>query len=180
MNQKNVLVGCGVVLLLLAVSTARTEYARIQARIETTQAKVDALADELTETTGTIHAAIKSITDRFTKALDEKSMQIESKPVIVEHPKANEPIKTFEPPKQPLIVMHTADEEKGVVCGPCRSWLKTEKAKWEQSGWTVTLAKEIETKRGWPWFEITERDGGKFEVDGPLTNDNFLAAKKAR
>lgn len=76
MNQKNVLVGCGVVLLLLAVSTARTEYARIQARIETTQAKVDALADELTETTGTIHAAIKSITDRFTKALDEKSMQI--------------------------------------------------------------------------------------------------------
>tara|TARA_R110000868_G_scaffold101057_1_gene278196 strand:- start:3900 stop:4403 length:504 start_codon:yes stop_codon:yes gene_type:complete len=167
MNQRTalivvVLIGCG-----LAGNAATQEYTRIKTRLETTQAKVDKLTDELRETTKTIHAAIKSLTERF-------SRQVESKPFeVIEH-KA-EPIKTFEPPKQAVIVMHSADS-----CGPCRAWIATEKAKWEQVGWNVLVIKEIETKRGWPWYEITDRDGAKFEVNGTLTTEKFLAAKKAR
>jgi outer membrane murein-binding lipoprotein Lpp len=183
MNQKTLLIGCGVV-LLFAGNAARTEYARITSRIETTQAKVDALADELAATTKTIHAAIRSITDRFTKAIDDKAMQleesfrgevyrIESKPTIIEHPRTNEPIKTFEPPRQPRIVMHS-----GYSCGPCNAWLATEKSKWEQSGWTIEVIKEVESTRGWPWFEIFDRDGKCFQVDGPLTNDKFQSTKR--
>lgn len=157
-----VLIGCG-----LAGNAATQEYTRIKSRLETTQAKVDKLTDELRETTKTVHAAIKSLTERFTR-------QVEAKPLeVVEH-KAD-PIKTFEPPMQPLIVMHSSD-----TCGPCRAWIATEKAKWQGSGWKIEVLKEIETKRGWPWYEITDRDGARFEVNGILTTDKFLAAKKAR
>jgi outer membrane murein-binding lipoprotein Lpp len=166
MNQRTalivvVLIGCG-----LAGNAATQEYTRIKSRLETTQAKVDALTDELKATTKTIHAAIKSLTERFAR-------QVEAKPVdVVEHKAAT--VKTIEPPVQPRIIMHSSD-----TCGPCRSWIATEKAKWEQVGWTVEVIKEITTNRGWPWYEITDRDG-RFEVDGPLANDKFLAAKKAR
>ena len=128
------------------------EYTRIKSRIETTQAKADALADELKATTKTIHAAIKSITDR----LVSESVQASEQPQL-----------------QPKIVMHSADS-----CGPCRAWIVTEKAKWQKAGWDVQIIKETTTKRGWPWYEITDRDG-RFEVVGPLTSDKFIAAKKA-
>jgi outer membrane murein-binding lipoprotein Lpp len=184
MNQKNVLIGCGAVLLFGGVNAAKLEYVRIQTRIETTQKKVDDLADELKATTTTVHAAIKSITERFTKQLDERAMaleesmrgelyRIESKPVIVQHPKTTDEPKTFEPPIQPRIVMHS-----GYSCGPCNAWIATEKAKWDKAGWLVEVLKEVESKRAWPWFEIIERDGTKFEVDGPLTNDKFVTAKR--
>ena len=172
MNQRTalivvVLIGCG-----LAGNAATQEYTRIKSRLETTQAKVDKLTDELRETTKTIHAAIKSLTERFAR-------QVEAKPFeVVEH--KSEPIKTFEPPIQPLIVMHSADEDRGMVCGPCKAWLRTEKAKWQTAGWKIEVLKEVETKRGWPWYEITDRDGAKFEVNGTLTTEKFLAAKKAR
>ena len=170
MNQKTVLIVAGLIACCLAGNAATQEYTRIKSRLETTQAKVDALTDELKATTKTIHAAIKSLTERFAR-------QVEAKPFeVVEH-KA-EPIKTLEPPIRPVIIMHSADEEKGVFCGPCRAWIRDEKAKWEQVGWTVKVVKEIETKRGWPWYEITDRDG-RFEVDGPLTDKKFLASKKA-
>lgn len=152
-----VLIGCG-----LAGNAATQEYTRIKTRLKATQAKVDKLTDELAATTKTIHAAIKSLAERFTKQSFE----------VIEH-KTSEPVKTLEPPKQALIVMHSADS-----CGPCRAWIATEKAKWEQVGWTVQVIKEVETKRGWPWYEITDRDGKRFEVDGFLTNDKFHAAKK--
>jgi outer membrane murein-binding lipoprotein Lpp len=161
MNQKQLLMGFGVVLFLFAGNAATQEYSRIKTRLEQTQAKVDALTDELKATTKTIHAAIKSLTERFAKQSIE----------VIEH-KA-EPIKTLEPPKQALIVMHSSDS-----CGPCRAWISTEKAKWEQVGWDVQVIKEIETIRGWPWYEITDRDGKRFEVDGFLTNDKFHATKK--
>ena len=51
--------------IFLASNSIKTEYARIQLRVEVTQAKVDAIADELQATTATIHAAIRSLTDRF-------------------------------------------------------------------------------------------------------------------
>ena len=166
MNQRTalivvVLIGCG-----LAGNAATQEYTRIKSRLETTQAKVDALADELKAATKTIHAAIKSLTERFAR-------QVESKPVEVVEQKA-EPIKTIEPPVQPRIIMHSSD-----TCGPCRAWIKTEKAKWEQVGWTVEVIKETETNLGWPWYRIIDNDG-TFDVRGPLTIENFSAAKKAR
>jgi hypothetical protein len=49
--------------------------------------------------------------------------------------------------------------------------------RWIQSGWRVEVIKELETGRSWPWFEITDRDGKQFEVNGPLTNNNFNAAR---
>jgi hypothetical protein len=165
MNQKPLLIGCGVVLFLFAGNAATQEYTRIKSRLETTQSKVDKLTDELRETTKTIHAAIKSLTERFAR-------QVEAKPLeVIEH-KA-EQIKTLEPPIQPLIVMHSSD-----TCGPCRAWIRDELTKWRNAGWKIEVLKEIETKRGWPWYEITDRDGKRFEVDGPLTNDKFLAAKR--
>lgn len=166
MNQRTalivvVLIGCG-----LAGNAATQEYTRLKTRLETTQAKVDKLTDELRETAKTIHAAIKSLTERFVRQSEAKPFE------VVEH-KASEPIKTFEPPIQPRIVMHSSD-----TCGPCRAWIATEKAKWQGAGWKVEVIKEVETKRGWPWYEITDRDGKRFEVDGALTNDKFLAAKR--
>jgi len=161
MNQKPLLIGCGAVLLFFAFQAAKAEYVRVTLRIELTQAKVDALTDELKATTKTVHDAIKSITDRLTKQLEEMQAA-----------------KAIEPPREvakPTIVMHS-----GYSCGPCNAWIATEKAKWESSGWTVEVVKEAESKRLWPWFEVTERDGKRFEVDGPLTNDSFLAAKKAK
>ena len=183
MNQKTIIIAVAIILSLLGYNAARTEYARIQSRIETTQAKVDALADELAATTKTIHAAIRSITDRFTKAIDDKAMQIEesfrsevyrleSKPTIIEHPKQEPTV--FEPPKQqPTIIMHS-----GYSCGPCNAWISTEQSKWEMVGWNVEIVKEVSSTRGWPWYEITDRNGKRFEVDGPLTNDNFQSCKR--
>ena len=159
MSQK-VLIGFVVVVILFCGNAATQEYTRIKTRLETTQTKVDALADELKATTKTIHAAIKSLTERFTR-------QVESKPVEVVEQKA-EPIKTV----QPQIIMHSSD-----TCGPCRAWIKTEKAKWEQVGWMVEVIKETETNLGWPWYRIIDNDG-TFDVIGPLTYDKFQAAKK--
>lgn len=169
MNQKTLLFCCGAVLLFFAFNAAKAEYVRVTLRIELTQAKVDALTDELKATTKTVHDAIRSITDRF--------KQMEETQAASKASETNETVKTVESPKQlqPTIVMHS-----GYSCGPCNAWLATEKAKWESSGWSVQVVKEAESKRLWPWFEITERDGKRFEVDGPLTNDSFLAAKKAK
>lgn len=73
----------------------------------------------------------------------------------------------------PTIVMHS-----GYSCGPCNAWIANDKAKWEGAGWIVDVRKELESTRGWPWYEITDRDGKRFEVDGPLTREKFNEAKK--
>lgn len=164
MNQRTLAIVCGAAILIMSLNAARTEYARIQASVSKTQAKVDALADELASTTKTIHAAIRSITDRFVK---QSSIE------TIEHPQS-ETIEVFAPPINPTIVMHS-----GYSCGPCNAWIATEKAKWESAGWTIEVVKEVSSTRGWPWFEITDKDGKRFQVDGPLTNDNFQSAKKA-
>jgi outer membrane murein-binding lipoprotein Lpp len=162
MNQKQLLMGFGVVLFLFAGNAATQEYTRIKTRLEATQAKVDKLTDELAATTKTIHAAIKSLAERFAKQSFE----------VVDH-KTSEPIKTLEPPSKAVIVMHSADS-----CGPCKAWIRDELAKWKSVGWDVQVVKEIETKRGWPWYEITDRDGKRFEVDGALTTEKFQIAKR--
>ena len=152
---------CGVVLVLfLGVNSCQKEYRRIQSRVETTQAKVDALADELKATTATIHAAIRSITERFlaleASRIESQAAEVQVVPSVIE----------------PTIVMHS-----GYSCGPCNAWISNWMPRWKQAGWRVDVVKEIESQRAWPWYEITDRDGSRFEVDGPLTNDSFQRFK---
>lgn len=245
--------------LILAFNSIQTEYARITKRVETTQAKVDALADELQATTATIHAAIRSLTDRFlageadgvnsflerTNSDHDDQLSDEGlfgaarsgkwsevrRDFLRQHPTCEacgiesdlnvhhiKPFNQFpelelEPSNLitlcrkhhfevghlgnwrtanatvrddaakiriglgrqvaiPTIVMHS-----GYDCGPCNAWISREMPRWIQSGWAVEMVKELDTARSWPWYEITDRDGSKFEVNGPLNNDNFQAAK---
>ena len=152
----------------------QTEYARITSRVEVTQAKVDSLADELQATTATIHAAIKSITDRFLAgeagSVDNDiatKTQVES---LVDIEKTG-----FRSTAIPMIVMHS-----GETCGPCKAWIQNRMPLYIQSGWTVQVLKETNTNRPWPWYEITDADGSHFQVDGPLNNEKFQAAKRGK
>jgi hypothetical protein len=159
--------------LFVAFNSLSTEYARIQARVEVTQAKVDALADELQATTATVHAAIKSITDRFL-ANEETEAEAELAKAVKSTEKQG--ISDVSTPKTgvsvPTIIMHS-----GYSCGPCNAWISNDMPKWMQSGWKVEVIKELDSARAWPWYEITDRDGARFEVNGPLNNSNFQAAK---
>lgn len=159
LNQKPLLAGCGVFLLFVS-QAVKTEYVRVKLRIETTQAKVDKLADELAATTATVHETIKTIADKIKLSESEQAIEATEKPKV---------------DYSPTITMHSSDS-----CGPCRAWLSSEKAKWEKVGWDVVVIKETTTDRGWPWYEIVERDGTKFQVTGPLTTDSFTAGKKSR
>jgi hypothetical protein len=165
-----------------AFNSIKAEYARIQSRVEVTQAKVDALADELARTTGAVHAAIKSLTDRFlanaagsvdidisTKTQDKAS--VDNEKTVVRSTDVNSlPERTS---SVPTILMHTTDN-----CGPCKAWVKNDSERWRNSGWeVVVLPPETGHPFGYPWFEITDRDGKQFEVNGPLTNNNFNAAR---
>ena len=167
-----------------AFNSLKNEYTRIQSRVEVTQAKVDALADELASTTKTVHAAIKSLTDRFL-ADEEREIGLvnEASPVRADIVKAdilkaeleklNDVNRLSERTSSvPTIIMHS-----GYSCGPCNAWLSNEMPRWLQSGWKIEVVKEIDSVRAWPWYEITDRDGKQFEVNGPLTNNNFNAAR---
>ena len=177
-------------LAFFAFHSIKTEYARIQSRVEVTQAKVDALADELASTTKTVHAAIKSLTDRFL-ADEEREIGLVNEASPVREvpwvkPIETQGVNTFLEPKQgdsvpwenptkssvPTIIMHS-----GYSCGPCNAWLSNDMPRWLQSGWKVEVIKELDSVRAWPWYEITDRDGKQFEVNGPLTNNNFNAAR---
>ena len=248
-----------VFLSFLAYGKWQTEYARIQSRVEVTQAKVDALADELQATTATIHAAIKSLTDRFlagetdglnsflerTNSDHDDQLSDEGlfgaarsgkwsevrRDFLKLHPAceacgittdlnchhikpfAHFPELELDPSNLitlcrkhhfevghlgnwrtanatvredaakiriglgrqvtiPTIIMHS-----GHSCGPCNAWISRDMPRWKQTGWTVEVVKELDSNRAWPWYEITDRDGSQFQVDGPLTKDNFNAAK---
>jgi outer membrane murein-binding lipoprotein Lpp len=165
-RELKILIVAGLIFLsFFAYGSIKKEYARIQTRVETTQAKVDALADELQATTKTIHAAIRSLTDRFLAGEGQEiGVSNEASPAIA--------VDTKPHPTLPTIVMHS-----GYDCGPCNAWLSSEMPKWIQSGWRVEVLKELDTVRSWPWYEITDRDGARFEVTGPLNNNNFQAAK---
>ena len=229
----------------------QTEYARITSRVEVTQAKVDSLADELQATTATIHAAIKSITDRFLARddFDEDEQLADDglygaarsgkwsevrRDFLKLHPAceacgvttdlnchhikpfAQFPELELDPSNLitlcrkhhfevghlgnwrtanatvredaaririglgrqiaiPTIVMHS-----GESCGPCRAWIANRMPLYIQSGWKVQVLKETSTNRPWPWYEITDADGSQFQVDGPLNNENFQAAKRGK
>lgn len=164
----------GVVLaLFVGVNSCQKEYRRIQSRVETTQAKVDALADELKATTATIHAAIRSITERFL-ALEASRIesQVGQAEVLTKVEEVKKQADNFNRSAVPTIVMHS-----GYSCGPCNAWISNLMPRWKQAGWRVDVVKEMESQRAWPWYEITDRDGVRFEVDGPLTNDSFQLFK---
>jgi hypothetical protein len=167
--------------IFLASNSIKTEYARIQSRVEVTQAKVDALADELASTTKTVHAAIKSLTDRFLANEERETGLVNETSPVSEVPLISS-TKTqvdsgISEPKQavsvPVIIMHTTDN-----CGPCKAWVKNDSERWRNSGWdVVVLPPEEGHPAGYPWYEIIDRDGKQFQVDGPLNNNNFNAAK---
>ena len=165
-KELNILTIAGLIFLsFFSYGSIRTEYARIQSRVEVTQAKVDQLADELQATTKTVQAAIRSLTDRFLAGEgQETGLANEASPVIAIDVKPSSIV--------PTIIMHS-----GYDCGPCNAWLSSEMPKWIQSGWRVEVLKELDTGSSWPWYEITDRDGLRFEVNGPLNNNNFNAAK---
>ena len=160
--------------LFFAFNSLQTEYARITSRVETTQAKVDALADELQATTATIHAAIKSLADRF---LAGESMEAEVVETIKAIDTLNDTLKEVaKTPTVPTILMHSSP-----TCGPCLKWKNNELERWTKAGWQVAVIDEEHCERAkWPWYEITDRDGKQFEVIGPLNNDNFQAAKRGK
>jgi hypothetical protein len=133
------------------------EYQAIKARLAITQAKVDALADETNATVEILGAAVQDLREVFARFKAEKQPQ-EAAPQV-----------------KPRIVMHS-----GASCGPCNQWKSKEQSKWERVGWTVDVLTEIESKRMWPWFEVYDTDGSRFEVNGPLTKDSFEKAKQAK
>jgi hypothetical protein len=165
-KELKILTIAGLIFLsFFAYSSIKKEYARITTRVETTQAKVDSLADELQATTRTINEAIRSITDRFLAGEGQEiGLANEASPVIAIDVK---PLLTV-----PTIIMHS-----GYNCGPCTAWITNRMPLYIQQGWNVEVVKELDSRRAWPWYEITDGDGVQFQVDGPLDNSKFEAAK---
>jgi hypothetical protein len=133
------------------------EYQAIKARLAITQAKVDALADETNATVEMLGAAIEDLREvfkRFKADTQHDTQQV-----------------------KPRIVMHS-----GKGCAPCEKWKKESMQAWINVGWDVEVFEEKPeqaTKR-WPWFEVYDTDGSRFEVNGPLTRDSFEKAKQSK
>jgi hypothetical protein len=141
------------------------EYQAIKARLAITQAKVDALADETNATVEILGAAITDLRELFAK------LSSDAKPSLNQY----KPIPEAAPQIKPTIVMHS-----GASCGPCNDWKAKQMPVWLQAGWDVQVITEVESDRFWPWFEVRDSDGSKFEVDGQLTKDSFEKAKQAK
>jgi outer membrane murein-binding lipoprotein Lpp len=172
---KIVIVAALIFLSFFAYGSVKKEYARITTRVETTQAKVDSLADELQATTATIHAAIRSITDRFLER-QETSDIVKGDILKAELQKLNDVNSLSKRTSSvPTIIMHS-----GYNCGPCNAWIANRMPLYIQSGWRVEVVKETDTNRAWPWYQITDADGVQFQVDGPLDNAKFQAAKRGQ
>lgn len=75
----------------------------------------------------------------------------------------------------PTIVMHSASFN----CPPCESWIRNDMPTWQAAGWTIPEPlKEAEPGKSYPWFEIKDGDGLRFEVIGPLTKEKYEHARK--
>lgn len=190
MKRNHVIAIVGLVVGFFVFQKASQEYQRIQKRIETTQAKVDRVADESAAAIADVRRVIASIVDRFSKSIEvEKDFQsmvtseveklrqeIDKRPIElpkepVQEP-ANEPtkevVKEPTPKATSKIVMHS-----GYSCGPCNAWIAQSLPVWKSKGWEIEVLKEIDSTRSWPWYEVYLSNGKRFEVDGPLTIEAY-------
>ena len=149
----------------VAILAVNHEYQQIKARLAITQNKVDALADETDATVEILGAAIQDLRDVFAK------LSSDDKPSLDQY----KPTQEAAPQIKPTIVMHS-----GASCGPCNDWKSKQMPVWLQAGWDVQVITEVESDRFWPWFEVQDSDGSKFEVDGQLTRDSFEKAKQSK
>lgn len=160
-----------VVLFCLGIygaASVMTEYKSIKARLATTQNKVDALADETNATVEILGAAITDLRELFAKLSPEAKPSLPSYKPTQEAPK-----EANLPRSKPTIIMHS-----GASCGPCNDWKAKQMPAWTKQGWDVQVITEVESDRMWPWFEVQDSDGIRFEVDGALTSDTFKNAKQ--
>lgn len=170
MSNNKIWIVAGIVALTGWLSAkAVEEYRDIKAKVQATQARIDKLADETNETIKSLNATIQDLRDVFKRfKAEQETQEIYQPPLPEELPPPKEEPK----PVKPTIIMHS-----GADCGPCNDWKAKEMQKWVKAGWDVQVVVEVDSKRSWPWFEITDSEG-RFEVDGPLTNEKFLEAKK--
>ena len=163
-----------VVLFCLGIygaASVMTEYKSIKARLATTQNKVDALADETNATVEILGAAITDLRELFSK------LSSEAKPSLPSYKTTQEVTQEVTPEVKvkPTVIMHS-----GEGCAPCKKWKSESKQVWEDAGWDVVVIDEKpeQATRRWPWFEVQDSDGTRFEVDGALTSDTFKNAKQ--
>ena len=155
----------------VALVAVNHEYQQIKTRLATTQAKIDALTDETNATVEILGAAIQDLRELFAKLSSEAKPSLPSyKPDLEATQEV--PKEADLPRSKPTIIMHS-----GSSCGPCNAWKSKQMPVWTKAGWDVQVITEIESNRMWPWFEVQDSDGTKFEVNGALTVESFRAGK---
>ena len=155
----------------LAIVAINHEYQQIKARLAITQNKVDALADETDATVEILGAAIQDLRELFAK------LSSDAKPSLDQYESTPEATPEVAPEVKPRIVMHS-----GKGCAPCEKWKRESMQVWKNVGWDVEVIDEKpeQATKQWPWFEVYDSDGSRFEVYGPLTKDTFEKAKRAK
>lgn len=79
------------------------------------------------------------------------------------------------PKAEPTIIMHSASFN----CPPCEAWIANDMPAWKKAGWTIPEPlKEAVSGQTYPWFEITDGDGLRFTVVGPLTKKAYERERK--
>ena len=79
------------------------------------------------------------------------------------------------PKAEPTIIMHSASFN----CPPCEAWIANDMPVWKKAGWTIPQPlKESVSGQSYPWFDITDGDGLRFQVVGPLTKEKYEHARK--
>jgi hypothetical protein len=173
MNKNTLgLVACVVIVAGWYVANAiGIEYHAIKTKLEATQARIDKLTDETNETIRNLNATIQDLRDVFKRfKAEQETQEIYQPPLPEELPTPKEEMKEL---VKPTIIMHS-----GKDCGPCNEWKARRMPQWINSGWDVQVVTELDSKIPWPWFEITDADGLKFEVIGQLTGESFIQARE--
>ena len=95
----------------------------------------------------------------------------------VEAASVQTPFRVVEPETkiEPTIIMHSAS----FSCPPCEAWIANDMPNWKRAGWTIPQPlKESVSGQTYPWFEITDGDGLRFTVLGPLTKTAYERERK--
>lgn len=79
------------------------------------------------------------------------------------------------PKIEPTIIMHSAS----FSCPPCEMWIRNSMPSWKKEGWTIPEPlKESVSGQSYPWFEIIDADGLRFQVVGQLTRATYENERK--